>query len=277
VRAVDEARGLPIEGAVSELGGAGFTRLEGPFACAAAAQELGRLIAACAWRSDPLNEGMPPLEVVGEFVIPPIGEKSTPAFQTFHIDFGFPLDPKSASDIAHYTFLHIPSDHCAAGALTRIMRLDSLFGQRPWASEGELEHRFASYGKSHGSWHGMHGYQEGILARVVDAAHGRPSLPSREQAPSVLCGHEFQSPEQERVFFQDHGLRLEDTEERVELRPGQLLILDNLAVTHGRLGRRKPGELCQMMLGYRALDPVRQRLLRARLLRAFQVRSDPGS
>jgi hypothetical protein len=55
----------------------------------------------------------------------------------------------------------------------------------------------------------------------------------------------------------------------VALRPGQLMVFDNLALAHGRRGRRQPGELHQRVLGHRQLSPVEQQASCERVLSAF--------
>ena len=107
------------------------------------------------------------------------------------------------------------------------------------------------------------------MARILDAADGRPSLPSLVDSPTLLCGHELASLEQERAFYAKHCLNPMAAGVALELRPGQLLVFDNLAVAHGRSGRRLPGELHQMMLGYRDLDVSYQIRLRTRILDAL--------
>ena len=62
---------------------------------------------------------------------------------------------------------------------------------------------------------------------------------------------------------------LDAAEHVVALRPGGLLVFDNLATAHGRLGRRQPLELQQLCLGYRKLDPRHQADLLARVMAQF--------
>jgi hypothetical protein len=172
--------------------------------------------------------------------------------------------------LAQYTALAISDDHGSVEAETRLVRLDALLGQRRWARPDELIRRFADYGASHGAWDRDLGYCEGILARVVEAADaGEPELPSVSATPGFLCGTEFDSLDQERRFFEDRGLCLASAETMVDLRPGELLIFDNLAWAHGRVGRRRAGELHQRIFGYRKLSSSGQRALRDTVLGAF--------
>jgi len=51
---------------------------------------------------------------------------------------------------------------------------------------------------------------------------------------------EFESLNAELAFFRRHGLHVEEVTIEVALRPGQLMVFDNLALAHGRRGRRQP-------------------------------------
>jgi hypothetical protein len=62
---------------------------------------------------------------------------------------------------------------------------------------------------------------------------------------------EFTSLAAEIELFADRELQLEPVEIEVWLRPGELLVFDNLALAHGRRGTRQPGELNQRVFGTR--------------------------
>jgi hypothetical protein len=62
----------------------------------------------------------------------------------------------------------------------------------------------------------------------------------------------------------------------VMLRPGDLLVFDNLRLAHGRSGTRQPGELRQRVFGYRNLSAAGQLELRDRVLGAFDAPNDCG-
>ena len=111
-------------------------------------------------------------------------------------------------------------------------------------------------------------YVEGILARLVEAADDCSALPSTSDA-SFLCGMEFASVAEERAHFARHGLELDGVEHRILLSPGEMLLLDNLAAAHGRVGKRRLEELQQLCVGYRGLDVSSQHTLLHRVLDAF--------
>jgi Taurine catabolism dioxygenase TauD, TfdA family len=217
-------------------------------------------------------DGSERLAVIGDFVIPPADGVVSRGFQTLHFDFGLPLVPMVAQDVARYTALYIARSAAGVCATTRLVPLVPLLHQRGWPERCELLARFVAYGRTHGAWDDSRGYSEGSLARTIEAAVGAaPVLPSVKADPDFLCGMEFESLNAELAFFRRHGLHVEEVTIEVALRPGQLMVFDNLALAHGRRGRRQPGELHQRVFGHRQLSLVDQRALRERVLSAFST------
>ena len=245
----------------------GFVHVATPIAAVEAAWDLAaELIAAAAG-----DEG--PLEVVGEFVLPPADGGPSRDFQTLHLDFGLPLVPTAPADVSRFTALHVEIGNEPGEAATRLVPLRSLLAGAAWPSREELVRRFAAYGESHGARELGGGYVEGSLARIVEAAGGvAPELPSIREYPEFLCGTEFASLDEELRFFRRRALDPEAHGTEVALRPGELLVFDNLVLAHGRRGRRQPGELCQRLYGHRQLPVARQLELRDRVLAAFAPR-----
>ena len=211
-----------------------------------------------------------PIELIGSFVVPPLDGSSSRDFQTLHFDFGLPLVPVAPADVARLTALHIPAWALSAQALTRFVPLRALLSGHAWPDLEELVRRFVAYGDTHGAWQPGVGYAEGNLARIIEAALDQaPVLPSVRTDPAFLCGTEFSTIAEETSFFAERGLFIDAVAVEVRLEPGELLLFDNLAVAHGRRGRRAPGELHQRAFGYRALEPSEQLKLRDRVLAAF--------
>jgi hypothetical protein len=247
----------------------GLVWIRGPFARVEDAWEAaGALL-------DPALTAGADIEIIGEFVLPPPDGPPSRDFQTLHIDFGLPLIPGASADVARFTALHVAVDAATVQAATRLVSLRGLLGAARWPDRGELLRRFAAYGDSHGAWEDEHGYVEGSLARIVEAALGQPpALPSVKTTAGFRCGLEFARLADERAFFAERGLPLDAAETEVTLAPGQLLVFDNLAVAHGRRGRRQPGELNQRIYGHRALPPSQQAQLRDRALTALWERNE---
>jgi len=210
--------------------------------------------------SDPLKDGMPNLEVIGEFTVPPPDAFQRP-FQALHIDFGLPLGGEVPVDVARFTALLRDARGNGRGAITRLIPLRRLLAHQTWAKRPLIAQRLgriASEGRT----------VEGILGRVIEVAQeGRELVPF--DTPGHLCGMEFDSLEHERSFFEDSGLPLTDLEEQVFLRPGELLLIDNLRTAHGRSGLRAADDLHQLFVGYSSLCAEQQQLLLDRFLAVF--------
>jgi hypothetical protein len=256
---------------VDALGTLGFVRITGPFARIQDAWAAARALIDAASADDG------PLAMIGDFVLPPPGGPPSRDFQTLHLDFGIPLAPVVPADVARFTALHVGADVPPSRAVTRLVPLRPLLGGGTWPDHDELVRRFAAYGNSHGAWDVTAGYVEGSLARIVEAALGdTPILPSVRGESGFLCGTEFSSVAEEVEFFRRRGLAVEPVGTEVCLRPGELLVFDNLAIAHGRRGRRRPGELNQRIFGHQALMVDQLVELRERILAAFVPRDDPG-
>jgi hypothetical protein len=249
-----------------ELDSGGFVRIEESFGTPDHAFIAANdLVEECR-----LARGMAPMSIIGDFTVPPPDSIATRDFQTLHFDFGLPIDPRVAQDVALYTALHVPADVAGVHAFTRLVPLGALLGQRSWPSQSELVRRLIAYGRTHGAWDDDEGYAEGSLARIIEAVAdpGSPILPSVKLQPGFLCGMEFDSLSREVAFLSGYGLHLRDAEVEIALQPGELLVFDNLALAHGRRGTRQPGELRQRVFGH-TLQPAGQREVREDVLTAF--------
>lgn len=254
-----------VIGADSALLESGFIWVRSEFATPAAAfAESQQLVDACI-----AAQGQDSVSVIGDFILPPPDGDATRDFQTLHVDFGLPVHPLRDQDVASYTALFIPPKAVGVTAITRLVPLEALLGRRRWPDQAMLLRNLIAYGESHGAWDDTGGYSEGSLARLVEAAAGTPRLPSVKSTPGFLCGMEFDSLSAELNFFERLDLDLAAVEVEVPLRPGDLLVFDNLAVAHGRRGRRRPGELHQRVYGHSLLPPAGQRAHRDRFLARF--------
>lgn len=138
------------------------------------------------------------------------------------------------------------------------------------ARQARSTRAIAGLRQTHGAWDYTQGYVEGSLARIIEAAAGgTPQLPSVKTTPGFLCANEFANLAAELAFFDAQGLSVPAVQLALKIRPGGVVIFDNLALAHGRCGTRRPGELHQRVFGYHALDVDRQRVLRDLVLAAF--------
>jgi len=255
--------------AVGDLLGDGFVHVRVPQENRELAWSSARTVFREAAREDAIGAGMPSLGVVGQFTIPPLGARSRD-FQILHMDFGLPVAPARPRDVARFTALYVDPDRAGTTACTRIVPLRRLLSQRAWVEPELLLDRLRRYGQANAGdrVESPADYVEGIFARLVEAADDSPTLPDSGEA-GFLCGMEFESLAQERHHFVERGLDLEAVEQRVALAPGQLLLLDNLATAHGRLGVREALELHQLCVGFRSLGVSEQLVLLGRVLEAF--------
>jgi hypothetical protein len=246
--------------AVRRLTRYGFVHLKCGWPGWTEAQGVSRQIVAVADASDPMGRDLPELSPVGEFIGPPVGALRRD-YQALHIDFGLPIIPEHPVDVARFTILRIDFNEPKSRAMTRIVGLGPLLGQRTWPAREVIAERLRRSTDPERP-------VEGILGRIVETVdEGSSLLPLT--APGFLCGMEFSSHEEERSYFRSHGMDLAKAERRVVLGPQELLVIDNLRTAHGRLGRRREGELHQLCLGYRSLARISQRVLLDRILVAF--------
>jgi hypothetical protein len=178
-----------VEEQLRQLEQRGFAWLRGTLEDSGEALEVARALVDAGCDAD----GSTGWAVIGDFVLPPLDGHRSRDFQTLHFDSGLPLDPKVEQDVGRYTALYIPKGFGHVSAVTRLVPLSALLRQRSWPSGAELLRRLVAYGKTHGAWDDDHGYVEGSLARVVEAASGVPALPSVKAAGGFLCGMEFDS------------------------------------------------------------------------------------
>jgi hypothetical protein len=134
------------EGAVA-LTGRGFWLADRDFATRDLAFEAARAVVGRRCGA----EGVEPLPVIGDFVIPPPDGAASRDFQTLHFDFGLPLVPAVAQDVARYTALYIARSATGVSPTTRLVPLVPLWRGRDWPERSELLARFVAYGRTHGA------------------------------------------------------------------------------------------------------------------------------
>ena len=192
------------------------------------------------------------------------------SFQCLHFDYGHPFDPRDPTDLHLVVGLFCQAERHVPTAATRLLHLAKLARARRWPNFEIARQRIAAYGKSHGSWVNWElrdGYVEKTVARIVDAIDATGELtPFRQLERETWFvrshgGNEFESERDELTFFARHELEIENQYDLVRLHPGELLVLDNTAVCHGRRGQRQPRELLQSVYGHRNVSPASARQL----------------
>jgi hypothetical protein len=226
-----------------------FVVLPGQFAGPEAAWTAADPVLLAAAAEDSVGPPCLELEVLSTYSLPVTGSVQRD-FQVLHIDFGIPLALSPVADVARYTVLCIDASARGSGAVTRLVPFRALSKQRTWPAPGLLAGLLRNRPTDPDS-------TEGVLARIVEAADGSTALPDK-RLPGFLCGMEFDSLEAEYAFLEAHGLDVASIEQRVILRPGQVLILDNLACAHGRSGKRDDLELHQRCLGFAGMSRLDQ-------------------
>jgi hypothetical protein len=250
----------PIPEVAHDLMSRGFARVPGRWQNSGRAWDYAFAVFAEASLTDPLQSGMPELQVVGEYTVPPPEACQRP-FQALHIDFGLPLAGETPVDVARFTALLRGAREDGPGATTRLLPLRRLLAHQTWADRQVIAQRLrqtATFDRA----------VEGILGRIIEVARDGHQLVPLD-ASGHLCGMEFDSLEHERSFFDESGLPLAHVEEEVFLRPGEMLVIDNLRTAHGRSGLRNTNELHQLFVGYSSLLTGDQRLLLNRVLSVF--------
>jgi len=262
------AEGEALTSIAVALAERGVVRVPGRRPDPAAAWHEALQVAAAARGLDPICAGLPDLEVVGEFTVPPPGVVQRD-FQALHFDFGVPLLAGAPVAVSRFTALYLDPQCAGSGAATRIVPLRPLLAQRLWPDRAALAQRLCRDA-------GDSAAVEGILARIIEAADESCDLPDRH-AEGFLCGMEFSALPDERAYFARHGLQLAAAEQEIVLSPGELLLFDNLTAAHGRRGRRNTGELHQLCIGFGSLELSCQATLLDRILASFAASGSPDA
>lgn len=188
----------------------------------------------------------------------PAADVEPSSFQSLHFDGGQPLFPRSIETLYLYTALYCPRSTANPRALTRLASIKCLLTRLSVGNKGLTIERLRAYGASHGSgwdWEGDSGNRISCFARVLDALTEVPRLTNFRQTPASewysasIAGNEFRTRSDEAEFYRSLGIRLEELEVEVVLRPGDLLILNNMKLVHGRCGKRRGEELHQLLYG----------------------------
>jgi hypothetical protein len=191
-------------------------------------------------------------------------------FQILHFDMGMPFHRTSTEQmVVTHVGVYLPATTThQVGARTRVVELSGLL--KPLALPATLvDQRLASYAAAYGDgWGATNTGRLACFARVVDAATAKNKLTAdvdKTVGQWFATESHLDSVDAHRKeldFFHRNGIDLKGAEKQILLTPGQLLLIDNLRVIHGRIGRREPGELCNLMFGVEAVTAADVRDIR---------------
>ncbi len=184
------------------------------------------------------------------------------SFQVLHFDMGHPfLESEDQLFVSHVGIYLPKTTNHEVTARTRLVELDGLLKHLNLSPEA-IEQRLISYVSEHGDgWTSHNTYRLACFIRFLDALSSKPEL--QDQIDKTV-GQWFENEnkldgasahEKEVAFYAKHGVNLSKLEHQVALKPGQLLILDNTRVVHGRIGKRRTKELSNFMWGIEKIKP----------------------
>jgi hypothetical protein len=199
---------------------------------------------------------LPAMRLAKADAIPVCADIVASTYQVLHFDMGQPMLAAQPQPLYLVTGLYAPPDRPPGTARTRILPLHGLLTGPRWGAPAEVRSRIRQYVAQHGDgWAAVNTNRLACFARLLDAASGTTDLAdARDRTVGQWFGDGADNDpqrnlEQEYAFFAARGIRLSELERHVRLRPGQLLVLDNTRVVHGRMGKRRVKEIYQFMLG----------------------------
>jgi hypothetical protein len=190
------------------------------------------------------------------------------SFQVLHFDMGHPLVESADQLFVSHVGVYLPKATAhEVTATTRVVELDGLLSHLNLPAR-DIERKLLPYVREHGDgWEGHNTYRLAAFVRFLDAMSAKPVVQDQiDKTVGQWFGEERASEKEayqaEAEFFAKHGITLDGVEHQVKLKPGQLLLLDNTRVIHGRIGRRREKELFNFMWGVKAIGPEDIKALR---------------
>lgn len=192
-------------------------------------------------------------------LIPLCHEITSTGFQALHWDMGQPFENDQPQTMYTIGALYRPLGERNPNAKTRLVNIEHLCNQTNFGGQtvvsDKLHHYVQRYGDGWVEPSPHNTKRLACFARVLDAMQEPHQLCDEKESMIGQCfsydnKHDgafgFQ---QEADFFARYGVNLNAIEEQIEIRPGQMLIYDNLRIVHGRIGERKPKELFNFLFG----------------------------
>ncbi len=191
--------------------------------------------------------------------IPQCHEIVSTGFQALHYDMGQPILEDLPQTMYTIGALYRPLGERNPMAKTRIVSVQKLLSQKSFGSRQEIKDLLVNYTKRYGDgWTEPEPYNSlrlACFARFIDAISQQNKLCENQEDMIGQCfAYDTESAgtngyQQERDFFACAGLDLQKAEEQIEIKPGQMLVYDNIRTVHGRIGKRQPKELLNFLFG----------------------------
>lgn len=182
--------------------------------------------------------------------------------QALHFDLAQPFLAEEGHSVYVVIGLYRPLNGEPTDAKTRVVFLPNLAERAEKVSKQLVKQRLERYVAEHGDgWDEpapVNTHRLALFGRFLDAIYEKNRLLhyrtatmaewfSKEKNPGVMA---------ERDFFKECGIDLTKAEERINLKPGELIIIDNIRCVHGRVGSREPEEIYQYMYGVKEAEPI---------------------
>lgn len=226
-----------------------------------------RLITSIDTNSLPLwKRFLPKVQLLKCDEIPVCSDVVESSYQVLHLDMGQPIISKEPQDMYLITGLYLDKKKESVTAKTRVMSLRGLFKDKKWGGKRIIEKRIIKYAQKYGDgWFNpgrVNTKRLACFARILDAVAGTFEL---KDDFNKTMGQWFRDEERlgvdesmknEYEFYKKRGIKLENLEEHIQLKPGQLLVFDNTRVIHGRAGKRKRKEVWQIMYGVKKVSSL---------------------
>ncbi|HSW80549.1 MAG TPA: hypothetical protein VLG47_07270 [Candidatus Saccharimonadales bacterium] len=195
--------------------------------------------------------------------IPVCDDVVATSFQVLHFDMGHPfIESKDQLFVSHVGIYLPASTTHEVTARTRLVELHGMLGHLQ-LTPAEIENKIRAYARKYGDgWIGHNTYRLACFIRFIDALSAAPEF--ADQIDKTV-GQWFQNDmkiaegdayKYEAEFYAKHGIDLSEHEHDIALEPGQLLLLDNTRVIHGRIGKRRTKELFNFMFGIETITPA---------------------
>lgn len=257
----------------------GYTVLEGLPSVTHASHTLSSFISSIDIRRLPLFSCfVNKIQLAKLDMIPVCADIIPRKFQALHFDMGQPIVSPSTQTMYVILALYKPIDSEISLAETRMVSIEKLLSQKKFGSKTIIGRRLTTYVKKHGDgWKQptmVNTFRLSCFARILDAVTNRNELIDdidNTTGQWFDYSSEANSLINEQSFYFQCGLDLTQVEARVALKPGQLLIIDNMRCVHGRFGPRKSQEVYQFLFGVKSATPQMIDTYREWLVRQFST------